>query len=84
MTKKFKNNLVRNFLNWTRAERARHPIGIPLKTVVVNGKEAPYQDLTSFDSDLVMRHVKKCDHYNYNCNFCNVARRRQESGKTSR
>ena len=59
MTKKFKNNLVRNFLNWTRAERARHPIGIPLKTVVVNGKEAPYQDLTSFDSDLVMRHVKK-------------------------
>ena len=81
---KCKKYLVRNFLDWTRAERARHPIGIPLKTVVVNRKATPYQDITSFDSDLVMRHVKICDHYNYNCNVCNVARRRQEIGKTNR
>ena len=71
-------------MKWTRANK---PNPDSLKTVIINRKDEGCQvpnEITSFDSDLVTRHVKKCDHYYYNCNVCNIARRRQESGKTKR
>ena len=74
--------LVRDIMNWSRATFPRQPGS--LKTVIVNDKDGQYQDIPSFDSDLVMTHVTKCDHYPYNCKVCYIARHRQERGKTSR
>ena len=79
-----KKCLVRKIMNWSRANR---PNPSSLKTVIVNRKDdrgrAP-NEISSFDSDLFTKHVKKCDHYYYNCKVCNMARLRQERGKTNR